>query len=378
MSRYVLLWAGFLLTLLALVPIFGLLPAQVPAPIVVRSDGTVDASAYGVIPGVDCTAALKRLVGVELPADATIQLPAGVLRLMARVDARTGIKNVLHTDHLFINGANGQTVISGNFPGPLLCYNFDGLDASAACKICGITFQNVHPDGWGLLLTRADNSTVKDCAFYGANGLAIGRKLADGRSSTNLGNAVRDCLFQGNIRQFANGIGCALNMIGEVDNCRFFQWGTALSISRAVNVRGGRFENNSLALVTGTAPDGIDLATNCTLTGIGFEANVRPVTIGKATFYSVLSGLWIHGTGNSITAASPQIGVVAQAGSGELVMNCVSSNGAFQIAAVRLAGNGPVVANVVNGAVKDSPGVAWDITMDRTKLTTLQCNTPLP
>ena len=349
--------------------------AQAPAPFIVGPDGTIDASKYGVTPGIDCTIAFQRLVGAVLPKNATILLPPGTLNVTAIVDARTGVKNAFHVDHLWLRGAgavpgNLGTTIRGNVAGPLVAYNTAGLDAAASVRIDGISFVNDHPAGTGLQLERIDSGTIRSCVFGPSHrGLVIGSKLA-----TNVEISVRDCAFIGSLARFPAGIGASLNMHGHVDTIVATQWGdAALELARQVDVSHARLEQNRCGVRTGSSL-GVSRPYSGHISGLTTEATITPIQITKNTQYAKFSVLKVHGTGNAIGA--PTVGFDAQLGSGPITIDTAAITGAFSVAAIRLDGQGGVVASNVLGAVANASGAPWVVGMDRTKLSVLQSNVP--
>lgn len=347
--------------------------AQAPPAIVTGPDGTVDASKYGVTPGIDCTVAFKRLVGPELPKHATILLPPGRLTVSATVDARTGVKNAFHVDHLWLQGAgavpgNLGTTIKGNVAGALVAYNAAGFDAAASVRIDGISFVNDHPAGIGLQLERIDSGTIRSCVFGPSHrGLVIGSKLA-----TNVEISVRDCAFIGSLARFPAGIGASLNMHGHVDTIVATQWGdAAIELTRQVDVSHARLEQNRCGVRTGTTL-GASRPYSGHISGLTTEATITPIQITKNTQYAKFSVLKIHGTGNAL--GNPTAGFDAQPGSGPITIDTAAITGAFSVAAIRLDGQGPVVALNVTGAVTNATGTPWQVGMAPAKLTTLQSN----
>ena len=341
--------------------------SQPPPNLVILPGGFIDATQppYNVVPGADVTAGLRQLMR-DMPRGTTILLPPGGLLVSGTCDFYTGVKGGGHVDSPRMVGS--QTLISGNFAGPLVAYNAGGLDATASDGfISGIIFSNAHAQGIGLQLERLDRSVIDRCTFSGGNGLVIGAL-----QFTNVDVSVRDCQFQGNLRQYPQGIGAALNMQGACYNCGFFQWGAGMLLGRAVSVYRGHAENNIVAIQTGLTYSLVAVPYSGVLSHVTMEANVYPVQILKTCYGVNLDAVLIHGTGNSITGQAPQIGIDVQPGSGRVSMNNVTADGGWQAAGIRLAGGGPVVAMNCQSSVKNAPGIPWVITMNRNFLTLIQ------
>lgn len=350
---------------------------QVPAPAIVYlpGSGIIDAAAYGVTPGPDCTQAFQALVAA-MPKGSTIGLTLGTYNVSATIDFRTGIKNAQHVDHIWIKGAGaypGQgTTIRGNFAGPVMAYNAVGLDNATSARIEGIAFVNDHPLGVGLQLERIDGAEIRNCVFGPAHrGLVIGEK-----QFTNVDVGIHDCTFWGNVTSHPDGIGAAIRAQGLVTNAGVYRWGAVgMRLSNNVGVQRFHAENNRVAFQLGVAPDGTNGSTSGKFSNFTLEANNIPIQVTKGATNCVFDSIGIHGTGGVI-APKPQLGIDVQAGSGPMSFCGLQVNGSFTTAAIRLNGSGPVVGINVNASVKDAPGLPWSVTTPADKQSWLQSNKP--
>lgn len=319
----------------------------------VGPDGSIDASRYGVLPGTDCTTALQALVGVELPADAWIKLKGGTYTVTAPIDAYTGVKNSLHTDHLWIRGAGSDatlgTIIRGSVAGPILAYNRNGVDAASSVILEGIGIENTNAAGTGLRLERIDYGYIANCRFGKAfRGCVIGEI-----QQTNVDINFFGCRFDGDLNTFAASLGLAGCFNGGLHGCCAFRWGTAAwRITGSINITAAHLEvNPGYAIQTGVNPDGgqSSLPSQGSWNGVVIENCGTAVRFEKETYRTHINYLNIHNPS--------EYGIWHRAGARSLNLSNCFIDGTVTGNGIRLSGAGPVYLNDVN--VNVSGGADW-------------------
>lgn len=325
-----------------------------------------------VVPGEPDSWAKLKAISDAMAPNTTVLLNAGSYALSQPWDFYTGIKTSAHVDHLWLRGA-GMTRIVGNFAGPLVAYNRNGVDATSDARVSGIEFQNSHASGIGLQLERIEKGILAALKFTAcAQGLVIGAIQA-----TNVDIDLYDIDLNGSLASFPNGVGLAARMIGRVFGIRATQWGTACRVANHVDFFGGRIEECNIGIRTGVTPGDAEYSTVVSIIGMTNESTVRNVQMGKGTTSLSIHTYQSHGTGNGVLALNPTIGIDCQAGSGRISLQNAQISGSFSTAAVALNGGGPaVLINSSAGIKAPAAGVPWLVGMDPAQVYNLGSNYP--
>jgi hypothetical protein len=247
-------------------------------------------------------------------------------------------------------GPNGHG-FAGNFAGPLLKRSASdpanpSNTATGSVTLRDLELNNFHRDGGGFYGDR-----LQDCGFYhvssqfGAFGIRIGSAVSGSSVLPNQDLAFEDCNFSGQLtRSGGNQDGIGLDVLSagsfHARNCRGYNCGTVFNFVRGSGILdAGHCEVNQRVVKVG---DGANWAgeirlSDCEGTGqalvvVGKGGNGVRIYIANAVC-----------TGNIITP-QPQCGIDVQTGSGQVELVSTRLGGSFAVAALRLAGNGPVLA----------------------------------
>lgn len=328
---------------------------------IVDSDGGVNAANYGALPGTECNAAFQTFRGSSFPKSAFLKLSAGTYSITQICDFYTGVKDSVHTDHLWIKGAGCDSVlgttIRGSVNGPLIAMNRTGVDAATTVILEGIHFINDHPSGTAVQLERIDFGHITNCNFTGARGLVIGEI-----QQTNVDINLIDCRFDGDLTAFPTGIGLAAGFKGALRGCSAFRYGTcAWRLSGHIDIYGAHIEVcPGIGIQTGLAPDGSvsNLPSSGSWHGLTIENVGTAVSLEKETYRQSIRMFSVHNPS--------AYGLRHKAGARSLILENAFVDGTVTGAAYEFAGAGPIYLNDVNEGVT---GTAYIDTMPTLTIT---------
>ena len=335
-------------------------------------DGVVYAQHYGVPgDGTDQTAALQALIQ-QVPPNTTIDVEGDIL-LTRTVDETMGMSKTggFGTSSGIRLASTGGAGIHGSFAAPLLGRNLAGANTTASEYFSNITFRNTDPDGIDVELEQVQDVTVDHCRFEGGGeGFVVGRA-----TRTNQDIRVRDTTFVGDLERTPGFVGADVSA-GRCDfySVAVYQCGIGLSLGGLVNVFGGHFEVDTVGIQTGNRRDFQGI-----IQGVDFEADGTAIEVAKPTIGLTLDAINILGDLQHVGpgATWPDYAVDVERGSGAVFMSNVTVAGSFNSAAIRLAGNGPVVCIGVfpanRGLAPTHSTVTWDIEMPLDRLTRIAC-----
>jgi hypothetical protein len=224
-----------------------------------------------------------------------------------------------------------------------------------------IAVENDDPAGTAVQLEGVYGARIESLSVKGNVGLVIGKLRP-----TNTEVSIDGLFCDSDLAQFPNGIGVAVQAVGEMRNVRATQCAEGLRVAHSMRIYGARLENNIIGLRLGIDPNGNSLQTIGIYAGVDTEACSQPVQVTKGVYQAVFQALRIFGTRNSVipNPPLPSVGLDLQAGCGHVTVDMGDVSGAFSGAAVNVLGAGPFIfqsVNATNGAKNGGSGIAFNV-----------------